>query len=87
VAPGKMEDVTATLAPADPLDGFTTATSTWFREVFADPTEAQRGAWSSIAAGRNALVVAPTGSGKTLAAFLWALDELADCARRRPPAP
>jgi len=76
--------VTATLAPADPLDGFTTATSTWFREVFADPTEAQRGAWSSIAAGRNALVVAPTGSGKTLAAFLWALDELA---REPVPAP
>ena len=72
-----MEGVTATLAPADPLDGFTSATSTWFREVFADPTEAQRGAWTSIAAGRNALVVAPTGSGKTLAAFLWALDQLA----------
>ena len=69
--------MTTTLAPADPLDGFTSATSTWFREVFAEPTEAQRGAWSSIAAGRNALVVAPTGSGKTLAAFLWALDELA----------
>ena len=72
-----MDGVTATLAPADPLDGFTPATSTWFREVFAEPTEAQRGAWSSIAAGRNALVVAPTGSGKTLAAFLWALDQLA----------
>ncbi|MGI3782603.1 MAG: DEAD/DEAH box helicase, partial [Janthinobacterium lividum] len=69
--------MTATKAPADPLDGFTPATSTWFREVFADPTQAQRGAWRSIAAGRNALVVAPTGSGKTLAAFLWALDELA----------
>ncbi|WP_183341064.1 ATP-dependent helicase [Microlunatus antarcticus] len=77
-----MEDVTAILAPADPLDGFTPATSTWFREVFAEPTGAQRGAWTSIAAGRNALVVAPTGSGKTLAAFLWSLDQLA-----REPAP
>jgi len=79
-----MDDVTTTLAPADPLDGFTPATSTWFREVFAEPTGAQRGAWSSIAAGRNALVVAPTGSGKTLAAFLWALDELT---RAPVPAP
>jgi len=68
--------VTSTTAPAQPLDGFTPATSTWFREVFAEPTGAQQGAWSSIAAGRNALVVAPTGSGKTLAAFLWAIDEL-----------
>ena len=74
--PGKIDAMTATLAPADPLDGFTPATATWFREVFARPTGAQRGAWSSIGAGRNALVVAPTGSGKTLAAFLWALDEL-----------
>ena len=79
-----MVDVTATLALADPLDGFTPATSTWFREVFAEPTGAQRGAWTSIAAGRNALVVAPTGSGKTLAAFLWSLDQLA---REPVPAP
>ena len=39
VGPGKMDDMTATLAPADPLDGFTPATATWFREVFAEPTE------------------------------------------------
>ncbi|HET9871276.1 MAG TPA: ATP-dependent helicase [Propionibacteriaceae bacterium] len=61
---------------ADPLDSFAPATATWFREVFADPTPAQVGAWNSIVAGRNALVIAPTGSGKTLAAFLWALDRL-----------
>ena len=44
--------------------------------MFATPTAAQLGAWEAIAAGDNALVIAPTGSGKTLAAFLWALDRL-----------
>src|ERR671911_1385746 len=62
--------------PADPLEGFSPATATWFREVFARPTAAQVGAWQAISAGENALVIAPTGSGKTLAAFLWALDDL-----------
>jgi ATP-dependent helicase Lhr and Lhr-like helicase len=62
--------------PADPLGGFSPATATWFREVFAHPTPAQIGAWQAISAGENALVIAPTGSGKTLAAFLWALDDL-----------
>src|SRR4029453_2105911 len=62
--------------PKDPLQVFSPATATWFREVFAHPTAAQNGAWQAISAGENALVVAPTGSGKTLAAFLWALDEL-----------
>ncbi|HEX8509009.1 MAG TPA: DEAD/DEAH box helicase, partial [Propionibacteriaceae bacterium] len=65
----------------DPLDAFTPATATWFREVFAVPTAAQTGAWRAISAHENALVIAPTGSGKTLAAFLWALDGLT----RRPP--
>ena len=60
----------------DPLEVFSPATATWFREVFAAPTAAQRGAWDAVAAGDNALVIAPTGSGKTLAAFLWALDDL-----------
>jgi ATP-dependent helicase Lhr and Lhr-like helicase len=62
--------------PADQLEVFSPATATWFREVFAHPTPAQLGAWQAIAAGENALVIAPTGSGKTLAAFLWALDDL-----------
>ena len=62
--------------PNDPLQVFSPATATWFREVFAHPTAAQNGAWQAISAGENALVVAPTGSGKTLAAFLWALDSL-----------
>ena len=69
--PGKMVDM-----PSDPLAVFSPATATWFREVFARPTAAQAGAWQAVAAGENALVIAPTGSGKTLAAFLWALDEL-----------
>ncbi|MEU5675280.1 DEAD/DEAH box helicase, partial [Micromonospora sp. NPDC047753] len=59
------------------LAGFGPATRAWFDNAFAAPTAAQTGAWRSVAAGRNALVVAPTGSGKTLAAFLWSLDRLA----------
>ena len=61
--------------------GFSPITRTWFDNAFAAPTASQLGAWQSIAAGRNALVVAPTGSGKTLAAFLWALDRLATTPR------
>jgi ATP-dependent helicase Lhr and Lhr-like helicase len=64
------------MASNDPLAAFSPATATWFGEVFAAPTAAQRGAWEAISAGDNALVIAPTGSGKTLAAFLWALDDL-----------
>lgn len=56
---------------------FGAATREWFDAAFAAPTAAQAGAWESISAGRNVLVVAPTGSGKTLAAFLWSLDQLA----------
>ncbi len=52
-------------------------TKAWFESSFPAPTPAQSGAWKQIAAGGNALVVAPTGSGKTLAAFLWSLDRLA----------
>ncbi len=59
------------------LEGFSEPTRVWFEAAFAAPTTAQAGAWTTISAGRNALVVAPTGSGKTLAAFLWALDRLA----------
>ncbi|MBC7549539.1 MAG: DEAD/DEAH box helicase, partial [Cellulomonas sp.] len=60
----------------NPLAGFSPATRAWFTGAFAAPTAAQTGAWSAVAAGDHALVVAPTGSGKTLAAFLWALDGL-----------
>ncbi|MEU3455440.1 ATP-dependent helicase [Micromonospora sp. NPDC006766] len=65
------------------LTDFGAATREWFTAAFAAPTAAQAGAWRSVAAGRNALVVAPTGSGKTLAAFLWSLDQLA---KAPPPA-
>src|SRR5215472_6548590 len=59
------------------LDGFSEATRAWFAAAFAEPTQAQAQAWTSIGRGENALVIAPTGSGKTLAAFLWAIDKLA----------
>ncbi len=59
------------------LDGFSEATSAWFRAAFAEPTPAQAHAWTAIGNGENTLVIAPTGSGKTLAAFLWAIDKLA----------
>ncbi len=59
------------------LASFSEPTRTWFEAAFAAPTPAQVGAWRSVSAGRNALVVAPTGSGKTLSAFLWSIDRLA----------
>src|SRR5690606_23727426 len=71
---GAVADVTAS---ADATAWFGPATREWFDAAFAAPTAAQAGAWASIGAGRNVLVVAPTGSGKTLAAFLWSLDQLA----------
>ncbi|HET9967488.1 MAG TPA: DEAD/DEAH box helicase, partial [Streptosporangiaceae bacterium] len=52
------------------LDGFSPATRAWFDGAFAEPTQAQAGAWRAIGKGEDTLVVAPTGSGKTLAAFL-----------------
>ena len=58
------------------LDRFSAPTRAWFEASFAEATPAQEGAWTSIAEGRNALVVAPTGSGKTLSAFLHAIDRL-----------
>ena len=42
------------------LDRFSAPTRAWFEASFARPTPAQEGAWDAIAAGRNALVVAPT---------------------------
>ncbi len=63
--------------PSDLLDGFSPATRAWFDGAFAEPTQAQAGAWQAIGKGEDTLVVAPTGSGKTLAAFLWAIDKLA----------
>src|SRR6516225_810659 len=65
------------LTGAEPLEGFSAATRAWFEGAFAEPTQAQAGAWRAIGKGEDTLVVAPTGSGKTLAAFLWAIDKLA----------
>ncbi len=65
------------LTGGDALDGFSPATRAWFDGAFAEPTQAQAGAWQTIGKGEDTLVVAPTGSGKTLAAFLWAIDRLA----------
>ena len=71
VGGGRLADMT------DALATFSAPTGKWFRSVFEAPTAVQVEAWSAIANGEHALVVAPTGSGKTLAAFLWALDTLA----------
>src|SRR5580698_10077706 len=65
------------MTDTDALDGFSPATRAWFEGAFAEPTQAQAGAWRAIGKGEDTLVVAPTGSGKTLAAFLWAVDRLA----------
>ena len=65
------------LTGAEALAGFSAATRAWFESSFAEPTQAQAGAWRAIGRGEDTLVVAPTGSGKTLAAFLWAIDRLA----------
>ncbi|MFI2363295.1 DEAD/DEAH box helicase [Promicromonospora sp. NPDC019610] len=62
--------------PDDPLFRFGPATRTWFTGAFAQPTDAQAGAWDAVARDQHALVVAPTGSGKTLAAFLWSIDRI-----------
>jgi ATP-dependent helicase Lhr and Lhr-like helicase len=58
------------------VDFFSPAARAWFDGNFAGATRVQREGWPVLAAGRNALLIAPTGSGKTLAAFLWALDRL-----------
>ena len=58
------------------LAGFHEPVRAWFSHSFEAPTRAQQLAWPVIAAGENALVLAPTGSGKTLAAFLAAIDGL-----------
>lgn len=58
------------------LDHFHPTLAAWFQRSFERPTAVQTQAWPVIAAGRNALLLAPTGSGKTLAAFLVAIDRL-----------
>ncbi len=55
---------------------FAQATRAWLASQFDAPTPVQVQGWPRLAAGDNALLVAPTGSGKTLAAFLAAIDAL-----------
>ncbi len=55
---------------------FAPATRAWLASHFEAPTPVQAQGWPRLAAGENALLVAPTGSGKTLAAFLAAIDAL-----------
>ncbi len=71
----------------DVLERFGPATQDWFRGAFHAPTDAQKGAWQAISAGKHALVVAPTGSGKTLSAFLWAIDRVFHDKAAASPAP
>ncbi|MBI3666076.1 MAG: DEAD/DEAH box helicase [Acidobacteria bacterium] len=59
-----------------PLDLFQPPVRDWFNRTFSAPTPPQILGWPAIAAGRNALILAPTGSGKTLAAFLWAIQSV-----------
>ena len=68
-------------APPD----FAAATHAWLDATFDAPTSVQTRGWPLLAAGRNALLVAPTGSGKTLAAFLAAIDRLGRLPRDAPP--
>jgi ATP-dependent Lhr-like helicase len=49
----------------------------WFQWTFPEgPTNAQRLALPSIAAGNHTLLISPTGTGKTLASFLSIIDQL-----------
>ena len=67
---------TASTNAGSVVEKFSPATRAWFTGTFAEPTQAQAGAWEAISRGDHTLVVAPTGSGKTLSAFLWGLDQL-----------
>lgn len=58
----------------DSLASFHPVVRAWFEESYGKPSPPQELGWPHIAAGRNALILAPTGSGKTLAAFLKCLD-------------
>ncbi|MGD1094752.1 MAG: DEAD/DEAH box helicase, partial [Bryobacteraceae bacterium] len=65
-----------------PLALFDPLVQRWFTERFRAATEPQRLGWPEIHAGNDVLISAPTGSGKTLAAFLMAIDDLVQRARR-----
>ncbi|MDS0292957.1 DEAD/DEAH box helicase [Halogeometricum luteum] len=73
-----MGDATA----AQGMDAFTalgeTVRAALSERGFTTPTEPQRRAIPPIAAGKNALVLAPTGTGKTETAMLPVLDAIVD---------
>lgn len=69
------------------MEQFSACTRAYFDAAFPAPTAVQRQGWPRIAAGDNALLIAPTGSGKTLAAFLWCLDRLTRPSRLDTPRP
>src|SRR5260370_9770412 len=82
---GNMAEESPLTGTAGALDGFSPATRAWFGGAFAEPTQAQAGAWRGIGKGEGTPVVAPTGSGKRPAPFLWAIGKLA--AVPPPPEP
>lgn len=63
------------------MDIFSRPTADWFQSAFGLPTEVQKAAWPTIAAGSHTLVSAPTGTGKTLSAFLFFIDYLKEQAK------
>jgi len=69
-------------SPRPTLDALPELARLWFSRTFAAPTSIQSEGWRHIASGDHTLIAAPTGSGKTLAAFLWAVGDLAERARR-----
>ncbi|WP_363465969.1 DEAD/DEAH box helicase [Halogeometricum borinquense] len=75
-----MADGTA----AQGMDAFTalgdTVRAALSERGFTTPTEPQRRAIPPLAAGKNALVIAPTGTGKTETAMLPVLDSIVESA-------
>jgi ATP-dependent Lhr-like helicase len=70
-----VDDRSPVSAPDTILGGLHPAVGSWFARRFpGGPTDPQRSAWPSIAAGGNVLVASPTGTGKTLTGFLMAID-------------
>ena len=60
----------------NPLSLFHPLCASWFAENLGEPSDIQAQSWPVIAAGKNALIIAPTGSGKTMAAFFHGLNRL-----------
>lgn len=84
-------DATTAGGADDGMDAFThlgpTVREALSERGFATPTEPQRRAIPPIAAGKNALVLAPTGTGKTETAMLPVFDALVDARETSTGAP